>query len=36
MNSVYLCSKVGLAIYHDGWIELPACQLPTGSSRARA
>ena len=36
MNSVYLCSKVGLPIYHDGWIELPACQLPTGSSRARA
>ena len=32
MNSVYLCSKVGLPIYHDGWIELPACQLPTGSS----
>jgi Glycosyl hydrolases family 15 len=31
MNSVYLCSKVGLPIYHDGWIELPACQLPTGS-----
>jgi len=22
MNSVYLCSKVGLQIYHDGWIEL--------------
>jgi GH15 family glucan-1,4-alpha-glucosidase len=22
MNSVYLCSKVGLPIYHDGWIEL--------------
>jgi hypothetical protein len=21
MNSVYLCSKVGLPIYHDGWIE---------------
>jgi hypothetical protein len=34
MNSVYLCSKVGLPIYHDGWIELPACQLPTGSSVA--
>ena len=23
MNSVYLCSKVGLQIYHDGWIEFP-------------
>jgi Glycosyl hydrolases family 15 len=34
MNSVYLCSKVGLPIYHDGWIELPACQLPTGNSVA--
>jgi hypothetical protein len=36
MNSVYLCSKVGLPIYHDGWIEFPLVKYLPVAARARA
>jgi hypothetical protein len=36
MNSVYLCSKVGLPIYQDGWIEFPLVNCLSVAPRARA
>jgi hypothetical protein len=36
MNSVYLCSQVGLPIYHDGWIEFPLVNYLPVAPRERA